>query len=213
MDFIALALTGKNPCKSGGCFDKVITMIVDIIVLLKREQLDDDNKKEYCTVQISRAEGKIEVLKKQKITAVTTVIEDHTAAIERLIEEIAKLRDGIKELDKTVADATDQRKAENAEYKELVASNTAAIELLGVAKVRLMKFYHKKESASSTSPGRTSRGTCSTEAPSAPPASFSKKTEESGGVIEMLGVLVGDLKTELHEAEMAEKEAQMAYER
>merc|ERR1719436_643932 len=38
-------------------------------------------------------------------------------------------------------EATEQRKAENVEYKELMASNGAAKELLGFAKNRLNKFY------------------------------------------------------------------------
>merc|ERR1719394_560325 len=47
-------------------------------------------------------------------------------------------------LDKSVTDATAQRKAEHAEYKDLMASNTAAKELLAYAKNRLNKFYNPK---------------------------------------------------------------------
>merc|ERR1719409_1340771 len=43
MDFIMLALNGK---KIG--FAKVIKMIDEMVVTLKTEQTDDDNKKEYC---------------------------------------------------------------------------------------------------------------------------------------------------------------------
>jgi len=44
-------------------------------------------------------------------------------------------------LDKSVADATAQRKAENAEFKSSMAENTATKDLIGVAKNRLNKFY------------------------------------------------------------------------
>merc|ERR1712032_768291 len=47
LDFIALALHGK---KIG--FDKVIKMIDDLTATLKEEQVADDNKKEYCRVQL-----------------------------------------------------------------------------------------------------------------------------------------------------------------
>merc|ERR1712051_335247 len=47
-------------------------------------------------------------------------------------------------LDKAVASATAQRKDENAEYKALVASDTAAKEVLAFAKNRLNKFYNPK---------------------------------------------------------------------
>merc|ERR1712151_204481 len=40
--------------------------------------------------------------------------------------------------------ATEQRKEENTEYKALVASNTAASEVLAFAKNRLNKFYNPK---------------------------------------------------------------------
>merc|ERR1719343_573426 len=48
------------------------------------------------------------------------------------------------QLDKAVAEATEQRKAENAQYKELMASNSAAKELILFAKNRLAKFYDPK---------------------------------------------------------------------
>merc|ERR1712051_1039102 len=47
-------------------------------------------------------------------------------------------------LDKAVASATAQRKDENAEYKALMASDTAAREVLAFAKNRLNKFYNPK---------------------------------------------------------------------
>merc|ERR1740138_1363421 len=65
-----------------------------------------------------------------------------TAAIEKLTEEIAALVAGVKKLDSEVAEATQQRKEENQEYKDLIASDTAAKELLEIAKNRLNKFYN-----------------------------------------------------------------------
>jgi len=47
-------------------------------------------------------------------------------------------------LDKSVAEATENRKAENAEYKELMTTDTTAKEILGFAKNRLNKFYNPK---------------------------------------------------------------------
>jgi len=54
------------------------------------------------------------------------------------------LQGSIAALDKSVAEATEQRKAENAEYKDLMASNGAAKELILFAKNRLHKFYNPK---------------------------------------------------------------------
>merc|ERR1719330_839706 len=65
-------------------------------------------------------------------------------ALATLTQEIASLEAGIRALDKSVAEATDQRKEENAEFKALVASDTAAREVLVFAKNRLNKFYNAK---------------------------------------------------------------------
>merc|ERR1712032_516496 len=73
-----------------------------------------------------------------------TAIESANDAIAKLAEEIAALKAGIKALDKMVTEATEQRKEENEDFKELMASDTAAKELLKFAKNRLNKFYNPK---------------------------------------------------------------------
>merc|ERR1719336_2748914 len=71
-------------------------------------------------------------------------IADAKEAIATLSQEIAALEAGISALDKSVAAATAQRKDENAEYKALMASDTAAREVLAHAKNRLNQFYNPK---------------------------------------------------------------------
>merc|ERR1719166_715852 len=78
------------------------------------------------------------------VSDLETAIENAKDAIAKLGEEIAALKAGIKELDKMVTDATEQRKEENDDFKELMASDTAAKELLKFAKNRLNKFYNPK---------------------------------------------------------------------
>merc|ERR1719182_1115028 len=67
-----------------------------------------------------------------------------TSTIATLAEEIEALKAGIVELDKSVAEATEQRKEENEDYTALMASNTAALQLLELAKNRLNQFYNPK---------------------------------------------------------------------
>merc|ERR1719305_660386 len=129
--FIALALEGK---KVG--FDKVIKMIDDMITTLKIEQADDDAKKEYCAKELDAADDKKKGLER--------AVSDLETAIENAKEEIDTLKAGIKELDKKVMEATEQRKEENEDFKELMASDTAAKELMKFAKNRLNKFYNPK---------------------------------------------------------------------
>merc|ERR1719453_659202 len=138
LDFIALALHGK---KIG--FAKVITMIDEMAEVLKKEQVDDNNKKEYCEVQFDSLDDKKKELERSKSDS-EKAIEDSKEAISTLTSEISALEDAIKELDKSVAEATEQRKAENEDFTTLMAQDTAAKELLGVAKNRLNKFYNPK---------------------------------------------------------------------
>jgi septal ring factor EnvC (AmiA/AmiB activator) len=138
LDFIALAIQGK---KIG--FEKVITMIDDMVQTLKTEQVDDDNKKEYCGTELDSADDKKKSLE-HSISDLETVIADTKEAIATLEEEIDALEKTIKALDKAVAEATEQRKEENEDYTELMASDSAAKELLGFAKNRLNKFYNPK---------------------------------------------------------------------
>jgi septal ring factor EnvC (AmiA/AmiB activator) len=138
LNLIALALKGKKVS-----FDKVIKMIDDMVALLKEEQIDDDNKKEYCEKTIDQTEDKIKELE-WTISDLSKAIDDAKEGIATLSDEIAALEDGINALDKQVAEATEQRKEENAENKETIANDSTAKELLAMAKNRLNKFYNPK---------------------------------------------------------------------
>jgi len=138
LDFIALAIQGK---KIG--FEKVIKMIDDLVATLKTEQLDDDHKKEYCDKEFDLSDDKKKGLEKT-VADTETTIEDTKESISTVTAEIAALEDTIKALDKAVAEATEQRKEENEDFTELMASDSAAKEILGFAKNRLNKFYNPK---------------------------------------------------------------------
>merc|ERR1712151_1243097 len=56
----------------------------------------------------------------------------------------AQITADVKALDKAVADATELRQNENADYKKLVSDDTNAKDLLNFAKNRLNKFYNPK---------------------------------------------------------------------
>merc|ERR1719198_2656395 len=118
-------------------------MIDEMTAQLKVEQQDDNDKKEYCETQFDLADDKKKGLERG-ISNFEKAIEKEEQAIKTLADEIAALQDGIKSLDKSVAEATEQRKEENEEYTELMANDAAAKELLGFAKNRLNKFYNPK---------------------------------------------------------------------
>jgi septal ring factor EnvC (AmiA/AmiB activator) len=222
LNFIALALQGKKVN-----FGKVIKMIDEMVANLGAEQQDDDDKKEYCNTQFDLADDKKKGLERS-VANLEKAIAKAKEGIAALAEEIKALEEGIVALDKSVAEATEQRKEENADYKELMASDGAAKELLGFAKNRLNKFYHPKlykappkkvltdeDRAVQAAGGTVFADVSAHVAPPPPPATaaaFSKKSEESNGVIAMIDMMVADLTKEMTEAEAEEKNAQEDYE-
>jgi septal ring factor EnvC (AmiA/AmiB activator) len=232
LNFIALALQGKKVD-----FSKVIKMIDEMVVTLKAEQQDDNDKKEYCEMQFDLADDKKKSLERT-VSNLEKAIDKANEGIKALAAEIKALEEGIKALDKSVAEATEQRKEENADYTELMASDGAAKEILGFAKNRLNKFYNPKlykappkrklseeeqitvnmggTLAPTAAPGAVFAAVSAHKAAPPPPpetaAAFSKKSEESNGVIAMIDLMIKDLTKEMTEAKAEEENAQEDYE-
>jgi len=118
-------------------------MIDDMVASLKAEQEDDDAKKEYCDKEFDSSDDSKKALERS-VSDATKAIATTEEGLATTKEEIAALEAGIKDLDKSVAEATEQRQAENAEFKDVMASDGAAKELIGIAKNRLNKFYNPK---------------------------------------------------------------------
>jgi len=211
LDFIALAIRGQ---KVG--FAKVIKLIDDMVGTLQKEQMDDDHKQEYCAVQFDLADDKKKSLEKS-VSDLETSITEAKDGIVTLVGEIDALEDGVKALDKSVAEATEQRKEENEEFTETMSSNAAAKELLAFAKNRLNKFYNPKlykppaAALLQVSAHHQNKKDAPPPPPEAPGA-YKKKGEESTGVIAMIDTLVRDLDKEMTESETEEKLAQGDYE-
>jgi predicted nucleic acid-binding Zn-ribbon protein len=242
LNFIALALQGKKVD-----FGKVLGMIDEMVKTLGAEQQDDNDKKEYCEAQFDLADDKKKSLERS-ISNLEKAIAKANEGVTALAAEIKALGESLVALDKSVAEATEQRKEENSEYSALMASDGAAKELLGFAKNRLNKFYNPKlykappkrelsdEDRATLAAGGTLAPTAApggiagtgvtvladvsahnagNAAPPTPPATaaaFSKKSEESGGVIALIDLMIGDLTKEMTEAKTTEKNAQEEYE-
>jgi chromosome segregation ATPase len=217
LDFLALALQGS---KVG--FEKVIKMIDDMVVNLKKEQKLDESKKAQCSAQLDSTDDQKKGFERT-ISDLETSMAQVEEAIETSKEEIKAAGASIKALDKQVADETEQRKAEHEEFTELMSSNSAAKEILGFAKNRLNKFYNPRLAAPASSPEGSSAMLAQVKAHNhgkagvePPPETFEgdyvKKTEETTGVIGMIDLLVKDLDKEMTIAETQEQDAQKDYE-
>jgi len=209
LDFIALSLHAKGPA----VFDKVIGMIDDMVVLLQEEQVQDDQKKEYCEAELDKTEDEKKKLE-QRVDDLTKAQEDGKDTLATLGDEIEALADGIKALDKQVAEATENRKEENAAYKEEMAANVAAKKILELAKGRLAKFYSPKTAASAASFASVGLHAMGSAAPPPPPetwGAYKKQTEEAGGILGMMQVMISDVEKEITESKTEEENAQEEY--
>merc|ERR1719158_2536924 len=138
LELIAVALHGGKVT-----FEKVIKMIDDMVVLLGKEHVDDDEKKAWCEAELDKAEDEEKQLNIE-IEDLEKAIETAKEQVATLAEEIEALVEGIKELDKAVAEATEQRKEEHEDFVTNLAANNAAKDIIGIAKNRLNKFYNPK---------------------------------------------------------------------
>jgi len=234
LDLISMALKGRKVS-----FDKIITMIDDMVALLGKEQAADEEKKAYCETELDKAEDEAKELA-NVIEDLEKGIDENKGSIENLAQEIADLLQGIKELDKSVAEATDQRKEDHEDYGEALAANNAAKDVIAFAKNRLQKFYNPKlyvapPKRELTEEQRITQNMGGTLAPTAPPGgiagtgitaleqdapppppetfgAYAKKGQESSGVMSMMDMLVADLEKEIQEMEVEEKDSQTEYE-
>merc|ERR1740138_959381 len=235
LDLIELAMHGG---KMG--FEKIVKMIDNLVRDLKVEQATDDEKKSYCLAEFDKAEDKKKGLDLD-IADLEKAIDDAKESVSTLKSEIEALEDGIKKLDKSVAESTATRKEEHDDYVETLAANSAAKDLLEFAQNRLQKFYNPKlykappkralseedqlvvnmggTLAPTAAPGGiagTGIGLAQTVvAPPPPPEAnlaYKKSGESSGGVMAMIDLLVADLDKEIQTSEVEEKDAQKDYE-
>jgi len=179
-------------------------------------------------------------VQEQEQADLETSIEDAKESITNLKTEIEALDDGIRALDKEVAEATETRQKEHEDFVETLAANTAAVDLLKFAKNRLNKFYNpsqykappKRELTEEQQITLNNGGTLApTEAPggiagtgisavqsgAAPPPppeanlAYQKKGEESSGVIRLIDLLINDVEKDNQVMELEEKDAQKDY--
>merc|ERR1719456_1981662 len=202
--------------KSGtGGFEKVNTMIDGMNEVLEEEQVQDDKTDVWCLSELDKAKEEAKSTEAD-VGDLGAAIEEQRDAIATTATEIEDLKKGLEELDKDVAEATEQRKDEHEEYVDETAGNQAAVELLGMAKNRLNKFYNPTLYKAPEPVAEEEEFFAQRRAaPGPPPETFSgeyKKSESSAGIINMIDEMGKEMEDEMAEAKRDEEEAQKDYE-
>merc|ERR1719160_2244027 len=205
--------------------ESVIKMIDEMVVLLGKDQSDDDKSKTFCEDELEKAgdEQKAATEKKAQVEAQIAELTDAAAA---LGEEIATLTQSIKDLDKSVAQATEQRKEEHEDFTEMMQLNEAAMQLIEKAKNRLQKFYNptlykappktentmeEKIIIAGTFVQIRAHKFLDEEDSDAADFGEYKKSEKSAGVIGLMDMMVREIETDMKDAAYEEKTSQADY--
>jgi peptidoglycan hydrolase CwlO-like protein len=237
LDLISLALKGKKVS-----FEKVLKMIDDMVTLLGQEQRDDDDKKEYCEKLIDKTEDDLKSLElavsdlgkaiadmKERIATLTEEIEALEDGIKALDKQVAEATDERKEEHEENVETV----ANDNAAKELIGVAKNRLNKFYNPKLYVAppKRELSEEERITVNMGGTLAPTAapggiagtgieafaqrSAVAPPPPPETFgayTKKGEESTGVIAMMDMMVADLDKEITEIETEEKENQAEYE-
>jgi len=223
LNLMLYTLGSKLKMKSGK-FEEVKKMIDDMVVLLGKQQKEDETQKEYCEGEFEKAEDE-EAAAKTKLAQTDATLSELTDKIGTLMEEISALGESIAALDKEVADATEQRKEEHVVYVQQMQMNEAAMGLVDKAKNRMQKFYNPTLYKAPPKTENTMEekiieaGTfvqmrrSDVAPPPAPemPSGPVQKNAKSAGVIGMMDTIISDLGSDMKDMEYEEKTAQKDY--
>merc|ERR1719162_1326956 len=199
-----------------GGFDKVVKMVDDMVATHGREQADDDKKKDFCIAELNKVDDDKKALKGD-VSDLAADIEEREDAIATLKSEIAGLQQGLEALDKSVVEATEQRKEEHEEYTNTAASNQAAVELIGMAMNRMQKFYQPSQykAPPTTTVSDSPYGFVQRAEPGPAPETFEgelKPNEGGGNIIAMMKQMIKDVEMDIQEGKHDEEYAQKTYE-
>jgi hypothetical protein len=205
-------------------FSGVIEMVDDMIKLLGADQADDTKQKGWCEDELEKSADEKKAAE-TKISNLEAQIEEATEAKDNVVSEISTLAQEIKDLDKAVAQATEQRKEEHSEYLTSTQLSEAALQLLAKAKNRLNKFYNPTLYKAAPKTERTMEGKIidagtfvqvqqhrSSELKAL--ESFDAPYEKSGksaGVLGLMDMMVKEVETDMKDAAYEEKTAQKDY--
>jgi len=207
--------------KSRG-LESVIKMIDDMVVLLGKDQTDDDKSKTFCEDELEKTTDE-QTAATEKKAQVEAEISEATDAVAALADEIAALEQDIKDLDKLVATATESRKEEHEDFLEATQLNEAAVALVKKASQRLQKFYNPTLYKAPPKTEMTMEGKIidagtfvQIKAHDEDDAdeTFSsqyKKSEKSAGVIGLMDMMVKEIETDMKDAAYEEKTSQSDY--
>jgi len=197
--------------KTGGHFDKVIIMVDEMMVVLRKEEADDIAHRDRCENSENANKNELADLAayiqktNHSIKRMENTEKDQTADIKEMEGEIAATKDDMAELLKF-------RNQEEADFKQALKDDSDAVGLLKQAIAALTKYYTDNKIAL---PALVQKGPeyaqDEDKAPDATFASSDSRKSESGGILAILAMLVEDTEKEIAEGRSDNGDAQEKY--
>jgi len=202
MDLINMAMRGRKVN-----FGQVLNMIDKMIALLGKEDKDEKDKVSYCNSELDEA-GDEKTSLENTISDTTKTVANSKELLGTVKTDIIKLTAEIQALDQAVKESTAQRKDQNAAFIDELGSNNAAVEILTVAKKRLDQFFTPvPEKVLEKRQGAAAGASALQNA-----FSFMQvHQKEQSRILEMIDMLVKDLKKQAVEMKSEEESAQTEY--
>jgi len=126
-------------------FDKVVTVIKDLVAKLKEEAAAEADHKEWCDGQLKANKIKREK-KTSKVNKLTATVDSLTESIKSMGEKIATLSKEQAELATAISEATAQRQMEKATNSDTIKDAAAGADATKQALVVLKEFYASQSS-------------------------------------------------------------------
>lgn len=221
-----LAFAAKQALKSGQKkvdFSKIIKMIDDMVVLLKKEADDDLASRDNCNSSLNQSTADKKEAE-HAIEGLQAKIEELASAIEQQKTIIAKAGEDIAAANQAAAEATEQRKAENGEWVVANNLNEQAVGLIKQAKNKLNAFYnpqmHKEDKEELTEEEeifKRASGADLLQTKEAPEtwdgAARANKGKKSNSVMALMDMVSNDLEKDTQAMRQNEQVAQRDYEK
>jgi len=188
-------------------FKKVKKMVKDLIVKLMEEANNEAEQKGFCDKELATNKH----TRKEKSEAVVMLhaeIDELTASVAALAEQITDLTKAVAELDAAVAEATAERTSEKEKNTVTITDSQAAQTAVASALSVLNEFYAKAAQATSFAQDYAAEKAAQPEMPSDEP--YKGMGGQAGGVVGMIEVIQSDFAR--LEAETSASEAESAKE-
>lgn len=208
-------------------FSKILKMIDDMVVILKEEGENDTKVREDCIADFNEVEAEAKELKRD-ISGLEAEIEDHAGTVEAQSAIIKEAIADIAAAKEAMAEATEQRKEDNAEFVVAVDLNNQAVQLIQKAKDKLNSYYNP-QLVTTPAPEATSEedqyvegagfkeGSLIQKLPEGQPEVFSgerkNKGQKGASVLALMDMLANDVNKDTAALEHAETVAQKDYEK